>query len=198
MKAGGCQTFAEINSSNRQMGESELVRKCRRGSPQAQKALFDTYANRFYRLMIRYVKVQQDAEDLVMVGFTKVFDHIHKFELVDEGGLEAWMRKIMVNQALMWLRRKHNFNLTETLDSANPEHDLEGLQDLDGEYLYQLILELPAGYRTVFNLAIVEGYDHNEIASMLGINEGTSRSQLFKARQILKRKILEEGFQYGT
>ena len=61
------------------MGESELVRKCRRGNPQAQKALFDTYANRFYRLMIRYVKVQQDAEDLVMVGFTKVFDHIHKF-----------------------------------------------------------------------------------------------------------------------
>jgi len=180
------------------MGESELVRKCKRGNPQAQKALFDLYANRFYRLMIRYVKMQQDAEDLVMVGFTKVFEHIHKLKLHDNGGLEAWIRKIMVNEALMWLRRKHNFNLTETLDTANPEHDLEALQDLDGEYLYQLILDLPAGYRTVFNLAIVEGYDHHEIADLLGISEGTSRSQLFKARQILKRRIIGEGFQYGT
>lgn len=180
------------------MGESELVRKCQRGNHQAQKALFDIYANRFYRLMIRYVKTQEDAEDLIMIAFTKVFSNIGKFTLQDDGGLEAWIRKIMVNEALMWLRRKHNFNLTETIDASNPEHDIEALQGLDGEYLYQLIVELPAGYRTVFNLAVVEGYDHQEIAIMLGISEGTSRSQLFKARQILKRKILDEGFQYGT
>ena len=180
------------------MTEAELVRKCQKGSKQAQHALFETYADRFYRLMLRYVRTQQDAEDLIMVAFVKVFGHITGFTLRDDGGLEAWMRKIMVNEALMFLRKKHNLNLTESLDVLNPDHDKMAWQQLEPEDLYNMIIDLPPGYRTVFNLFAIEGYDHGEIAGMLNISENTSRSQLFKAKQLLKRKIQQEGMQYGT
>lgn len=180
------------------MTEAELVRKCQKGNKQAQYALFETYADRFYRLMLRYVRAQQDAEDLIMVAFVKVFGHIGGFVLKDYGGLEAWIRKIMVNEALMFLRKRHNLNLTESLDALNPDHDQAAWQQVEPEDLYNMIVNLPPGYRTVFNLFVIEGYDHGEIAGMLGISENTSRSQLFKAKQLLKRKIEQEGMQYGT
>lgn len=180
------------------MTEAELVRKCQKGNKQAQYALFETYADRFYRLMLRYVRAQQDAEDLIMVAFVKVFGHIGEFVLKDYGGLEAWIRKIMVNEALMFLRKRHNLNLTESLDALNPDHDQAAWQQVEPEDLYNMIVNLPPGYRTVFNLFVIEGYDHGEIAGMLGISENTSRSQLFKAKQLLKRKIEQEGMQYGT
>lgn len=182
------------------MTEAELVEKCQKGNKQAQHALFEKYADRFYRLMLRYVRTQGDAEDLVMVAFVKVFKHIGGFVLRNEGGLEAWMRKIMVNEALMLLRKKHNLNLTESLDVLNPDHDYNqsAWHQLEAEDLYNMIVDLPPGYRTVFNLFVIEGHNHAEIAGMLGINENTSRSQLFKAKQLLKRKIEQEGMQYGT
>jgi len=180
------------------MTEAELVRKCQKGNKQAQQVLFETYADRFYRLMFRYVRSQEDAEDLIMVAFVKIFKHIDSFVLHDRGGLEAWMRTIMVNEALMLLRKKHNLNLTESLNVLDPTHDLPAWQQLEPEDLYNMIVDLPPGYRTVFNLFVIEGYGHVEIAEMLGISENTSRSQLFKAKQLLKRKIEREGMQYGT
>jgi RNA polymerase sigma-70 factor (ECF subfamily) len=98
----------------------------------------------------------------------------------------------------MWLRKRHNFHLTESLEPDLPAEDLWALKDLEAEYLYQLVLSLPEGYRTVFNLFVIEGYDHREIAALLDITEGTSRSQLYKARELLKRKIKLEGLHYGT
>src|SRR5690606_25356244 len=150
--------------------------------------------------MLRYVRTPEDAEDLVMIAFVKVFKHIGGFELKGDGGLEPWIRKVMVNEALMLLRKKHNLNLTESLDVINPRHhhDHAAWQRLEGEDLYKMILDLPPGYRTVFNLFVVEGHNHAEIAGMLGISENTSRTQLFKAKQLLKRKIENEGLQYGT
>ena len=180
------------------MTEVELVRKCQKGNKSAQYLLFETYADRFYRLMLRYVRTHEDAEDLVMVAFAKIFKHMGAFVLKHDGGLECWMRRIMVNEALMLLRSKHNLNLTESLDVLNPDHDQTAWQEVDGEDLYNMILELPAGYRTVFNLFVIEGHDHAEIAAMLGISANTSRSQLFKAKQLLKRKIEQNGMQYGT
>lgn len=180
------------------MTEAELVRKCQKGNKQAQHVLFETYADRFYRLILRYVRTQEDAEDLIMEAFVKIFKHIGRFVLKDHGSLEAWMRKIMVNEALMLLRKKHNLNLTESLNALDPDHDLPAWQQLEPEDLYNMIVKLPPGYRTVFNLFVIEGYGHVEIAEMLGISENTSRSQLFKAKQLLKRKIEREGLQYGT
>ncbi len=178
--------------------EIELIRKCKKGDPKVQKQLFDCYADRFFRLAVRYLKDVAEAEDAVMLAFIKIFGNLKKFTYRDKGSFESWMYKILVNEALMALRRRHNFFLTETLDAEKLEHDSVVLLDIDAGYLYELILDLPEGYRTVFNLFTIEGYDHGEIAELLGINESTSRSQLFKAKQILKRKINQEGFHYGT
>jgi RNA polymerase sigma-70 factor (ECF subfamily) len=180
------------------VNEEELVRRCKKGDLKSQQKLYDLFSDRFFRLAFRYVKNQAEAEDIVMMAFVKIFTNLIKFTWRDVGSLEAWMRKILINEALMALRKKHNFYLTETLDVENPVHDVEIFEHTDAEYLYQLILELPDGYRTVFNLFAIEGYDHTEIAESLNITESTSRSQLFKARQLLIRKINREGFHYGT
>lgn len=180
------------------MTEAELIRKCQKGSKDAQRILFETYADRFYRLMLRYVRIQEDAEDLIMIAFVKIFKHIGGFVLKDQVGFEAWMRKIMVNEALMLLRKRHNLSLTESIDTLDPEHNLGAWQELEPDDLYNMVIDLPPGYRTVFNLFVVEGYSHVEIAALLGITENTSRSQLFKAKQLLKRKIERDGIQYGT
>ncbi len=180
------------------MSETDLVKKCQKGNKHAQHVLFETYADRYYRLMLRYVRIQEDAEDLLMMAFVKIFKHIGAFVLKDHGGLEAWMRKIMVNEALMLLRKRHNLSLTESIDTLDPDHNQAAWQELQPEDLYKMVIDLPPGYRTVFNLFVVEGYDHAEIGAMLGISENTSRSQLYKAKQLLKRKIEREGIQYGT
>lgn len=172
--------------------------KCKKGDRKSQKALFDLFSDRFFRLAFRYLKDAPEAEDSVMVGFVKIFRNLGNFTYRDKGSLEAWMRKIVVNEALMSLRRRHNFYLTETLDAEMSHHAPEIFEETDAAHLYQLILELPVGYRTVFNLHHIEGYDHSEIADLLNITESTSRSQLCKAKQLLKRKIDKEGFLYGT
>lgn len=177
---------------------SELIRRCRKGDTKSQKQLFDIFADRFFRLALRYMKDASEAEDVVMQAFVKIFNGLKTFLYQEPKSFESWMYKILVNEALMALRRRHNFFLTETLDAENPEHETETFQETDASYLYQLILELPDGYRTVFNLFAIEGYDHREIAVLLGITESTSRSQLFKAKQLLKRKINREGIHYGT
>ncbi|MBL0745147.1 RNA polymerase sigma factor [Chryseolinea lacunae] len=98
----------------------------------------------------------------------------------------------------MWLRQRHNFNLMESLDASLPEADLNAFAELDAADVYAFIARLPTGYRTVFNLFVVEGYDHDEIGRMLHIAVGTSRSQLFKAKALLKKMMSQEGFHYGT
>jgi RNA polymerase sigma-70 factor (ECF subfamily) len=187
-----------INTKPFQVSEAELVRQCKKGDLKSQQRLYDLFSDRFYRLAFRYVKDQAEAEDVVMMAFVKIFTNLHRFTWQEAGSLEAWMRKILINEALMALRKKHNFYLTETLDVENPTHDTEIVQQADAEHLYELILELPDGYRTVFNLYAIEGYDHAEIAKLLSITESTSRSQLYKARQLLIRNITREGHHYGT
>lgn len=186
-----------INRST-DVNEAELVRRCKKRDARSQKELFDMFSDRFFRLAFRYLKDSAEAEDAVMIAFVRIFDNLEMFVYREQGSLEAWMRKILVNEALMSLRRRHNFHLIEALDPENPQHAAEVLPDTDAAHLYQMILDLPDGYRTVFNLHHVEGYDHREIAGLLGISESTSRSQLFKAKQLLKRRINQEGFHYGT
>ncbi len=180
------------------MNEQDLIRQCQRSKSSAQKQLFDLYSDRFYRLAVRYLKDHAEAEDVVMMAFVKIFNAFKTYKSQGTGSLEGWMRKIVINEALMCLRKRHNFFLTESLNAYNPDHDLEIIEQADAEYLYQLILELPDGYRTVFNLFAIEGYEHREIATILGITEGTSRSQLYKAKELLKRRLGKEGMKYGT
>ena len=151
-----------------------------------------------YRLSFRYIKSQVDTEDVLITSFTKIFKSIHTFQNQGPGSLEGWIRKIVVNESLMWLRRRHNFNLTEALDENLPEHDLSQFSQLEAEDICKMISNLPTGYRTIFNLSVVEGYNHQEIAKMLSIAESTSRTQLFKAKALLKKILTQEGFHYGT
>jgi RNA polymerase sigma-70 factor (ECF subfamily) len=151
-----------------------------------------------FRLASRYIPSTADSEDVLIMAFTKVYASIESFKDRGEGSLEGWIRKIVVNESLMWLRRRHNFNLTESIESDTDYVDLNDFSLLAPADIARFIAGLPNGYRTVFNLSVVEGYSHLEIADMLGISESTSRTQLFKAKTLLKKILTKEGFQYGT
>jgi RNA polymerase sigma factor (sigma-70 family) len=178
--------------------EEELIRRCQKAESKAQKVLYDRFADRMFRVSFRYIKNQVDAEDIIMMAFTKIFGQIAKFAYQGEGSLEGWIRKIVVNESLMWLRRRHNFLMSESIDLSQPEPEILQLSELEAKDILAMVAQLPTGYRTVFNLFTMEGYTHKEIGAMLEISENTSRSQLFKAKALLQKMLTQEGFQYGT
>lgn len=180
------------------MEEAELIRKCQQGEPKAQEALYALYADSMLRLSLRYIRTIADAEDVMITAFTRVFHHIGNFNVRADGSLKGWIRKIVVNESLMWLRRRHNFNMTESVDEGMQEPDLSQLAALEAKDILKMLESLPTGYRAIFNLSVIEGYSHQEIGSLLEISEGTSRSQLFKAKVLLKKMLTREGYQYGT
>jgi RNA polymerase sigma factor (sigma-70 family) len=180
------------------LNEKELIKGCQQGNHKAQGIAYERYADRLYRLASRYVSQGDEAEDIVMRAFVKAFKNVKTFAYKDEGSFEAWLRKIVVNESLMLLRKVHNFNMTEALDDRMAEPDISSLAELEASDILQFIEQLPTGYRTVFNLFVIEGFDHAEIAADLQISEATSRSQLFKAKALLKKMLSKEGYHYGT
>ncbi len=160
----------------------------------AQQTLYERYAARMYRICFRYVREELQAEDLLISGFMKVFNRLDQFEYRNDGSLEAWIKKIMVNESLMYLRKRYNFNLVTEAEAHHLEADTTLESQLAAEEIYALILGLPTGYRTVFNLFVIEGYSHQEIAEQLNISENTSKSQLSKARAALRNLLLQHGF----
>lgn len=137
----------------------------------------------------RYLGAGPLAEDVLMEGFMKVFTKIDYFK--EQGSFEGWVRRIMVNEALMALRKKGKMKFQETDFSYEVGEAAEAIMHLEVEELNRLIESLPTGYKTVFNLYAIEGYTHQEIAEMLGIQEGTSKSQLSRARGLLQQKLNE-------
>lgn len=132
-----------------------------------------------------------DAEDILVTAFMKVFDKIHQFK--SEGSFEGWIRRIIVNEALTFLRRNRSMYLETELGQADREPDYNALSDhLEAEDLLNMIQELPTGYRIVFNLYAIDGYSHKEIAEQLGISENTSKSQLSRARTYLQKILTEQ------
>lgn len=180
------------------LNELSLVKVAKTGDKKAQEAIYALYSDRMYRLCYRYIRNQEDAEDVLIRAFTKVLEKIKEFEWRGVGSLEAWVRQIVVNESLMWLRRRHNFHLTETWNGQEEDPDISVISELEAEDIYRMIGELPQGYRTVFNLSVIEGYSHQEIADLLKISVSTSRTQLFKAKAHLKIRLTKEGFNYGT
>lgn len=132
-----------------------------------------------------------------MMAFTRVLANLNRFTPQGPDSFQAWLRRITINESLMWLRRRHNFNLTEALEE-NHAIELTDLSLLPVEDILQYVNRLPDGYRTIFNLNVVEGYMHNEIAELLAISESTSRTQLFKAKMLLKKMLTQEGYHYGS
>lgn len=178
----------------------QLVEQCQRGNAFAQKRLFNQFANRLFRVSLRYVRNEPEAEEVLMNGFLKAFRAIGDFRYCDDNGLEAWLRRIVVNEALQHLRANRRLPLFQAGDFADTQPAPEPLPDagLDAERIYALICELPPGYRTVFNLFAIEGYTHREIADQLGIAENTSKSQLSKARGLLQEWLINYGYERET
>jgi RNA polymerase sigma factor (sigma-70 family) len=171
--------------------EEELVKGCLQHDPVAQKHLYALYSSKMYGICYRYVKDSMEAEDILVTAFTKVFDKIGQFK--NEGSFEGWIRRIVVNEALTYLRRNRSMYLETDLAQAQREPDYDALADhLEAEDLLRIIKELPTGYRIVFNLYAIDGYSHKEIAEQLGISENTSKSQLSRARTYLQKVLMEQ------
>lgn len=170
--------------------DTELIEGCKRNDAQAQKSLYDRYSSKLYALCCRYIKEKMEAEDVLIIAFTKILDRIDQFK--GEGSFEGWMKRIVVNESLTYLRRNKNMYLEMDIEAADREPDFEKLEShLQAEDLMKLIEALPSGYRIVFNLYAIDGYSHKEIGEQLGISENTSKSQLSRARVALQKSLLE-------
>lgn len=167
------------------MDHQRLVKDCLKGKLQAQRELYELFAGEMLGVCYRYTRSVRDAEDVLQEGFVRVFQYLNQFR--GEGDLGAWVRRIMVNTALNYLKRNRRYQqemfFTEEylhpVTEENPELRLEARE------IAELIRQLPQGYQVIFNLYAVEGYSHVEIGQLLGISDGTSRSQYARARNLL-------------
>ena len=170
-------------------GLSDLIEACKRSERSAQRRLYDFLSPKMFPLCLRYMGDRDSAEDILQEGFVTLFTKLDSF--TGEGSFEGWARKIFGNTALMSLRRTDALKLSDDLETAwgvSSENE-SAVQTMGYKELMGLISQLPAGFRTVFNMYVIEGYSHKEIAGMLGISEATSRSQLQRARMMLQKKI---------
>lgn len=176
-----------------QMEEQKLAEGCRNGDNAARKELYDRYAGRLLAVCVRYAGDRTTAEDLLHDAFLKIYGAFDRFAYRGAGSLRAWMERITVNVALEWLRNRNRLD-TLPLDEGRAatrlaEPDAAEVEHIPREVLMRFVSELPDGYRTVFNLYCIEEYSHREIAQMLGINEKSSSSQLFRARALLASRM---------
>jgi len=170
--------------------EEDLVKGCKSDQAYAQRLVYERYSGKMYALCQRYVPDRSEAEEVMIGGFTKTFDKIGQFN--GDGSFEGWIRRIMVNESLIYLRKNKSMYLEVDICEADREPDFNSLETgLEVEDLMKMIQDLPIGYRTVFNLYAIEGYSHKEIGEQLGININTSKSQLSRARKILQKMLLE-------
>lgn len=154
-----------------------------------QKLLYDLYSSKMYGVCLRYAENAEDANDVMQEGFIKVYRSLPKFRA--EGSFEGWIRRIFVNTSIEHYRKKtKKYNITEVQENTIEDNELSALDSLATKDILNIINELSPGYKQVFNLHVVEGYSHKEIAEILGITEGTSKSQLARAKGVLK-KIIE-------
>ncbi len=168
--------------------ETQLISGLKRGESRAQKVAYERFAGKMLAVCHRYCANRDDAEEVLIDGFMKVYEKISQFR--EDGSFEGWIRRIMVTESLMFLRRNKAWRQEIPLDEAVTEPDYVWADaNLNETELLKLINRLPDGYRTVFNLYAIEGYSHAEISQTLGISEGTSKSQLSRARMLLQSSL---------
>lgn len=172
-----------------EVSEQTLIDLCKKGDRKAQRAIYDKLAPRMFPLCLRYVCDRNLAEDLLQDGFVTLFSKIGSYK--GNGSFDGWARKIFVTTALMYLRKNDAIRQSDDIEYARhlSSESSDQLQDIGYKELMKLITSLPTGFRTVFNLNVIEGYSHKEIGDMLGISEVTSRTHLSRARVILQDKI---------
>lgn len=167
----------------------DIIAGCKKGKYACQEELYKLLAPKMYAVCLRYTDNQDDAKDVLQEGFIKVFDKIEQY--VGKGSFEGWVRKIMVNMALMRFRTKNTIEvpMEDYHQNGYKASNVNISEKLEADYLLGLIEQLPPQYKLVFNLYAIEGYSHHEISEMLGISDGTSKSNLSRARAILQQKV---------
>lgn len=170
--------------------EEQTLRLIQSGDTTAMKSLYCRHVRYLTAVCSRYLAADEDVKDVLQEAFLRIFSSVGRFEYRGEGSLRAWMTRIVVNEALKHIRREQRLQTTdlkqELTESAQEEPPME---DIPAETLHAMIRDLPAGYRTVFNLYVMERKSHREIASLLDISESTSASQLHRAKALLAEKI---------
>lgn len=167
-----------------------MINALQKGDFKAQKYLYEQQSAKMMGVCLRYLKNELDAEEAMINGFMKVYTNIGQFE--SKGSFEGWVRRIMVNESLGMLRKKEPMHLALDKGHLDVATQATAETELGLEELLQMVHELPAGYRAVFNLYAIEGFSHKEIGEMLDISEGTSKSQLSKARSLLQRRLTKQ------
>ncbi len=168
--------------------ENELIKMCLRADRKAHKMFFDLYAGKLMTICRRYGRTTEEAEDMLQESFIRIFSNLSKFN--SDGSLEGWVRRITVNTSIKYLQKKSNRKKTESIEGVSVRQFSPNKLDLlQAEDLMLIINKLPDGYRAVFNLYEIEGYSHKEVADLLKISESTSRSQLTKAKKMLRQFI---------
>ncbi len=172
----------------KELTEAEIVYRCLQNDTAAQNELYRRYAGKMMGVCMRYARNRDVAADIMQDGFVKVFINLKSFK--GEGSFEGWIKRIMINTSLKQYRKDLKFQNDVDIDSA---HDVSFenniVSNMSAKELMNHVQELPSGYRTIFNLYVIEGYQHNEIGEMLNISEGTSKSQLSRARTYLMQNI---------
>lgn len=178
------------------MTEEEIIKGCAEGDRKSQKLLYDRYSRQMYTVCLRYTKEQLVAEDVLQESFIKVFDHIKNFR--GDSSLGYWIKRIVVNTALNSQRNKlYLYPMVDVSELQESEGEFGDVADFTMDELMEMIRDLPTGCQVIFNLYAIEGYKHHEIAKMLNVSEGTSKSQFARARQLLKEKMTNTCKSYG-
>jgi RNA polymerase sigma factor (sigma-70 family) len=177
---------------------NDLLEGCKRDERKAQELLYKMLSGKMMGVCMRYAKDRYEAEDILQTAFVKVFQKVHEFR--SDGSFEGWIRRIIVNTAIEFYRKNQRMmnvvDIDEAYDVQQSVFDMSGLETKD---LFKLIDKLSGGYRLVFNMYVIEGYSHKEIAKELGITEGASKSQLSRAKAILREKLIKmEGVNYAS
>lgn len=173
------------STSNHTIEESDLIKGCINGDRRMQEELYNRFSPKMYAVCLRYASNADEAQDILQDGFIKVFKKLDSFR--GEGSFEGWVRRIFVNTAIEYFRRKKYLQpVTEKEENIIEGKYVSALDELAEKDILELITQLSPGYRTVFNMYVVEGYSHREIGDILGISEGTSKSQLSRAKALLQ------------
>ena len=177
----------DLNPSDEQL----LIAGCKKNESWARKKLYELYAPAMLGVCVRYTNDYEKAKDILHEGFIKIFTKFDSY--TNEGSLGGWMRRVFVTTALEFLRNDHTWQHIDVVDYKDiiENVDVSVVEKMSEEEILKCISELPKGYQLVFNMYAIEGYSHGEIAKMLNIKEGSSRSQFAHARQLLQHKIQE-------
>jgi RNA polymerase sigma factor (sigma-70 family) len=177
--------------SNHIVSDSDLIQGCLAGDRKMQELLYQRFSPKMYAVCLRYSNSADDARDLLQEGFIKVFKNLEKFR--SEGSFEGWIRRIFVNTSIEHFRRATTMqSVTEAHENTFEDKEWNAFDNLAEKDVIKMIRDLSPGYKQVFNMYVVEGYSHKEIGELLGISEGTSKSQLARAKMILQKMIRDK------